>query len=126
MRQGLRVNDVTSDQTADRSGPYFRDLMTALGFLLFNWARLEGILGDGPKPTGALAGEIRHLRAQRNIIVHGLVSGETDPIAGSGSIRCKRNRKPTGSQPEKVYTLAELRDLAEAMDQCRLRIHRSR
>ncbi len=98
--------------------------MAALGRVIFYWSRLEAALHNGAKPVGALEAEIRHLRAKRNIIVHGLCGGATDPVAGTGALRCKRNHNPADLRPDTVFTLTDLQDLAEAMDKCRIRLER--
>jgi len=101
----------------------FDNVMAALGSVLFRWCLLEAALGAGLKPVGALEGDIDHVRSQRNMIVHGLVSVSIDPVTGTTSIQCKRNRNP--GAPHRIFSLPELQAMAQAMDSCRLRLLRS-
>jgi hypothetical protein len=69
-----------------------------------------------------LANEMEHLRGTRNLIAHDLAGASASPDDDQPYIWCAARQAPGSAAEPKRITLADLRAMIEAMEQCRNRL----
>jgi hypothetical protein len=91
---------------------------------LDQWKELVGQTGLAADIAFAeqLALEIEVLRRHRNLIAHGLIAGDARPKVGEPHILCAAGGYSNPDGGVRRYTLAELIELADMADRCRLKL----